>query len=156
MASFQADAAAGEAPAGHLHHRCGDQRKVAQATHSRRASRREVIASRSCTATAVRTAESGRPLPEREALRLTGSTDLRVGERRESQFTRLASDVRYDARARSILKGSKRWTQRQETPAVRSNAEVDEFKLVDIFCGLGLLLSLVAALSYGVDLAASF
>lgn len=35
--------------------------------------------------------------------------------------------------------------ERTLTPAVRSNAEVDEFKSVAIFCGLGLLLSLVAA-----------
>lgn len=42
------------------------------------------------------------------------------------------------------------------TPAVRSNADANEFKSVAIFCGLGLLLSLVAALSYGLDLAASF
>ncbi|WP_426420925.1 hypothetical protein [Bradyrhizobium genosp. A] len=40
------------------------------------------------------------------------------------------------------------------THAVRSNADVDEFKSVAIFCGLGLLLSLVATLSYGLDLAA--
>lgn len=38
--------------------------------------------------------------------------------------------------------------------ALRSNA--DEFKSIAIFCGPGLLLSLVAALSYGLDPAAFF
>lgn len=42
------------------------------------------------------------------------------------------------------------------THPVRSNADIDEFKSVAIFCGLGLLLSLVAALSYGLDVAAFF
>lgn len=40
------------------------------------------------------------------------------------------------------------------TPAVRSNADANESKSVAIFCGLGLLLSLVAALSYGLEPAA--
>lgn len=40
------------------------------------------------------------------------------------------------------------------TFAARSNADLEEIKSVAIFCGLGLLLSLVAALSYGLDLAA--
>lgn len=42
------------------------------------------------------------------------------------------------------------------THAVRSSADANEFKSVAIFYGLGLLLSLVAALSYGPDLVAFF
>ncbi|WP_426612817.1 hypothetical protein [Bradyrhizobium sp. McL0616] len=34
---------------------------------------------------------------------------------------------------------------------VRSTAGAEEFKTIAIFCGLGLLLSLVAAFSYGLD-----
>lgn len=34
--------------------------------------------------------------------------------------------------------------------------DVVEFKSVAIFCGLGVLLSLIAAMSYGPDLAAFF
>ena len=34
---------------------------------------------------------------------------------------------------------------------VRSADDADEFKSIVIFCGLGLLLSLVAAMLYGLD-----
>lgn len=37
---------------------------------------------------------------------------------------------------------------------VRSTAGADELKTFAIFCGLALLLSLVAAMSYGLDLTA--
>ena len=40
------------------------------------------------------------------------------------------------------------------TRAARANAGLEEFKTIVIFCGLGLLLSLVAAMSYGLDLGA--
>ncbi|UPK40764.1 hypothetical protein IVB18_19905 [Bradyrhizobium sp. 186] len=39
-------------------------------------------------------------------------------------------------------------------PAVRSTADIKEFKIIAIFCGLGLLISVLAAMSYGLDLAA--
>jgi hypothetical protein len=35
--------------------------------------------------------------------------------------------------------------------AVRSTASAEEFKTIAIFCGLGLLLSLAAAMIYGLD-----
>lgn len=35
--------------------------------------------------------------------------------------------------------------------AVRSTDGAEEFKTIAIFCGLGLLLSLVAAMLYGLD-----
>ena len=35
--------------------------------------------------------------------------------------------------------------------AVRSSDDAEEFKTIAIFCGLGLLLSLVAAMLYGLD-----
>ncbi len=38
--------------------------------------------------------------------------------------------------------------------AVRSSDGVEEFKTIAIFCGLGLLLSLVAAMLYGLDFTA--
>jgi hypothetical protein len=62
-------------------------------------------------------------------------------------LTRLAASKwieKMDAEARTL------------THAVRSNADVDEFKTIAIFCGPELLLSLVAALSCGLDLAAAF
>jgi hypothetical protein len=38
--------------------------------------------------------------------------------------------------------------------AVRSTTGLEEFKTIAIFCCLGLLISLVAAMSYGLDFAA--
>ncbi|WP_187437329.1 hypothetical protein [Bradyrhizobium rifense] len=38
--------------------------------------------------------------------------------------------------------------------AVRSTDGAEEFKTIAIFCGLGLLLSLVAAMLYGLDFTA--
>ena len=40
------------------------------------------------------------------------------------------------------------------TQAAGSNADLDEFRSIALFCGLGLLLSLLAAMSYGLDLGA--
>ncbi|MDH2399017.1 hypothetical protein QCM77_03300 [Bradyrhizobium sp. SSUT18] len=42
----------------------------------------------------------------------------------------------------------------QLVPAVRSTGDVEEFKTIAIFCGLGLRISVLAAISYGLDLAA--
>jgi hypothetical protein len=39
-------------------------------------------------------------------------------------------------------------------PAVRAAADVEGFKTIAIFCGLGLLISVLAAMSYVLDLAA--
>jgi hypothetical protein len=38
--------------------------------------------------------------------------------------------------------------------AIRSTADAEEFKTIAIFCGLGLLLSLLAAMSFGLEFGA--
>ena len=45
----------------------------------------------------------------------------------------------------------KLWRLSLQTVAVRSADGAEEFKTIATFCGLGLLLSLVAALLYGLD-----
>lgn len=74
---------------------------------------------------------------------------------RENQFTRLGLGVCYDLSAQFF-----RRTQNMDAEAptlasvARSNTVSQEFKTVAIFCGLGLLFSLVAVISYDVNFGA--